>query len=78
MRLKQILKDKELTTEQFAKMMGVSQPYISQLITGKIQPSIKQCERMATILHIPLAALFEGYGESLVCPYCGKEIQLSK
>ena len=73
-RLKKLMKIKKINGVTLAKELGVSTAYVNMVASGKVNVSIKQCEKIAKILDVPLAALFDGYCEpgTLICPHCGK------
>lgn len=77
-RLKQILKEKHISGSELARRMGVAPQYIHGAIRGDVSLSVKKCREVADILGIPLAALFDGYGEpdTIICPHCGERIHL--
>lgn len=79
-RLKEILIQKGISGSELSKRLGVSAPYVNMVLSGKANLSIKQCVRIATILDVPLASLFEGYlaPDETICPHCGKPIRLIK
>lgn len=55
--LKEILKDKGITSKEFAVKMGVSAAAISNIITGKNYPTYDLLERMANVLNVKLSTL---------------------
>ena len=88
-RIKQILKERNITQKEFAALLGISPVGLYQQIKT---PSYPTLEKWATVLNIPMWQLFaspedvaastqqEGQGVALVCPYCGKplHVDLSK
>ena len=52
-----------LSQEKLAAMVGIERGYLSQIETGKKNPSIGKLMRIADGLDAPLTALFEGMGE---------------
>lgn len=77
MRLKQLLKERKMTGSELARRMGVTPQYIHGAIREDFTLSVKKCKEIADILGVPLAALFEGYGDpdTFVCPHCGERIR---
>lgn len=55
--LKEILKDKGITSKEFAVKMGVSAAAISNIITGKNYPTYDLLEKMANVLNVKLSTL---------------------
>ena len=78
MRLKELLEQTHTSGAELARKVGVTPVYISRIVNNKATPTIKKCEEIAVALGVPLASLFEGYGETTICPYCGREIHISK
>jgi transcriptional regulator with XRE-family HTH domain len=54
-----LLDEKEITREQLSKMSGVSMGFISDLTSGKGNPSLRIMEQIADALDTPLPALLE-------------------
>lgn len=60
--IKRLRKEKGLTSRELAEMSGVSQPYISQLETGRNnKPSIEILEKIFQCFYIKLVISFEKY-----------------
>ncbi len=83
MRIKELLKEKGLTQQELADMVGVSyqsmraNPYAPSVTTSTL-------EKISTALNVPMWQLFASPEEvqpkkdglSLTCPHCGKEINI--
>jgi len=52
-RLKEALKEKDLTQKDLARRTGISSAYISQLLQGKKTPTIKVVAKIAQALDLP-------------------------
>lgn len=79
LRIKEICKEKGITLNALAEKIGVSQPSISGLATGKQKPSFDTLEKLAEALEVPFTELFEqpkSDTASLTCPHCGKSIEI--
>jgi regulatory protein len=79
LRIKEICKEKGITLNALAEKIGVSQPSISGLATGKQKPSFDTLEKLAEALEVPFTELFEqpkSDAASLTCPHCGKSIEI--
>lgn len=81
-RIKEILKEKGLTQQELADMLGVTRISIVKTLAGN--PSQETLERIATALNVPMWQLFASSEEvhpksdslSLTCPHCGKDISI--
>ena len=83
MRIKELLKEKGLTQQELADMVGVSYESMKQTLNA---PSVttSALEKVATALNVPMWQLFASPEEvqpkkdglSLTCPHCGKEINI--
>lgn len=83
MRIKDVLKEKGITQQELADMIGVSYQSIKQTLNA---PSVTTAtlEKIATALNVPMWQLFASPEEvqpkndslSLTCPHCGKSITL--
>lgn len=63
LRVKEICKEKGMTLNALAEKIGISQPSISGIATGKQKPSLDTIERIADALDIPVSLLFERKGD---------------
>ena len=78
LRVKELCKKKGITLNALAEKIGVSQPSISGIATGKQKPSFDTLEKLATALKVNIAELFEQPSEgAITCPYCGTELRLT-
>lgn len=57
LQLKEILKNKGITSKEFACMIGVSVTTISYIVTNKTTPSLDLLARMAKVLNVKLSTL---------------------
>lgn len=83
MRIKDVLKERGMTQQELADMIGVSYQSIKQTLNA---PSVTTAtlEKIATTLNVPMWQLFASPEEvqpkndslSLTCPHCGKSITL--
>ncbi len=80
LRIKEILKERNMTSKSLAESMGKAPQYISNVANGGKGLSVKALEEIADKLDVPIASLFADYtkndGTSLRCPHCGKEITI--
>lgn len=79
-RIKEILKEKGLTQQELADMLGVTRISIVKTLAGN--PSQETLERIAAALNIPMWQLFVSSEEVArqtkgeTCPYCGQPITI--
>lgn len=77
LRIKELCKKKGITLNALAERIGISQPSISGIATGKQKPSFDTLEKLATALDVGISELFEPAKEgAITCPYCGKSITI--
>ena len=80
--IKEILKEKGLTQQELADMLGVTRISIVKTLAGN--PSQETLEKIATALNVPIWQLFASPEEvrpksdalTLTCPHCGKDINI--
>lgn len=66
-KIRNIRKNRELTVSALADQAGVSESYISQLESGRIDPSVSLLRKLAVALEVPIAAFFDAeYEEPIV------------
>lgn len=78
LKIKAILKDKGLTIQELADMLGISRVGLSQQINGS--PRLDSLQKIANALEVDLLDLFEDEREknaSIKCPNCGTDITIS-
>lgn len=81
LRIKEILKERNMTSKSFAEGMGKSPQYISNIINGGKGVSINSLEEIARYLNVPISSLFADYTDNgasgqFKCPHCGKELSI--
>lgn len=77
LRIKELCKEKGITLNQLAEKIGISQPSISGIATGKQKPAFDTLERISEALEVSPAELFETPKEGAIkCPHCGKSITI--
>ncbi len=82
LRIKEILKERNMTGKSLAESMGKAPQYISNVINGGKGVSINSLEEIAKHLDVPISSLFADYNEEngasgkFVCPHCGKELSI--
>ena len=82
LRIKEILKKRNMTAKSLAESMGKTPQYINSIINGGKGASLKTLEEVAKHLDVPISSLFADYNSDKSnaspnrCPYCGKELKI--
>lgn len=81
-RIKNLIKEKGFTQEQFAQKIGVTRMSLVKTLSGN--PSYETLQRIAEALGVEMWELFASKEEvmkqnknTIPCPYCGKDIDVS-
>ena len=81
-RIKNLIKEKGFTQEQFAQKIGVTRMSLVKTLSGN--PSYETLQRIAEALGVEMWELFASKEEvmkqnknTIPCPYCGKPIDVS-
>lgn len=74
MRIKEILKEKDMTVQDLANKLGVSRQALSRQINGKLL--VETAQTIADALNVPLWQLFTDSEHSIICPKCGYEMKI--
>ncbi|GHT00792.1 transcriptional regulator [Synergistales bacterium] len=59
LRIKEVLKEKGLTSVWLASQIGITQPNTSNIVSGKSKPSLETLEKIASALNVSIIELFE-------------------
>lgn len=80
-RIKELLKEKGFTQQEFADKLGVTRIAVVKMLAGN--PSQSALEKIATALDVPMWQLFASPGDVVKeitggdrCPYCGQPIKI--
>lgn len=79
LRIKEIMKERKVTSKSLAESMGKAPQYISNVINGGKGVSINSLEEIARCLGVPISSLFvdsKSSNGTFVCPHCGKELRI--
>lgn len=79
LRIKDVLKEKNMTVVSLAGIIGITQPNMSNIVNGKSAPSLDTLDKIASALEVDITELFnqpKKDGASITCPNCGKSINL--
>ena len=78
LRVKEILKEKNITQKNFAFQLGMTEVGLSKSINENGNPDLKRLNEIAAALNVPVIELFEPPASgSIICPKCGTAIKLS-
>lgn len=83
MRIKEVLKEKGITQQELADLVGVSYQSMKQTLNAS-SVTTATLEKIATALDVPMWQLFaspnevqaQNNGTSLTCPHCGNAINI--
>ena len=79
LRIKELCKEKGITLNQLAEKIGISQPSISGIATGKQKPAFHTLEKMADALEVTPAELFAPQPtNTITCPKCGTVLEVKE
>lgn len=79
-RIKDILKEKNMSVNELADILGISRQALSKQIQGKML--VETAQKIATALGVPIWQLFvspsdvTGGGRTFKCPNCGTEFEV--
>ena len=59
LRIKEVCKEKGVKIMDLSTMIGVSQTNTSNIINGKVNPSLETLEKIASALNVKITELFE-------------------
>ena len=79
LRIKELCKEKGITLNQLAEKIGISQPSISGIATGKQKPAFDTLEKMADALEVTPAELFAPQPtNTITCPKSGTVLEVKE
>lgn len=78
-RLREILKERQITIAQFAVISGISQSNLSNYMMGKVSPTLETLNKIADALNVDITTLFRKEEDVvLMAKYKGKTIEIDK
>lgn len=86
LRLKELIKERNLTYREIAQGLNVSPQYVSNVVNGHENVTLSVLSRFAHLLGVQVVELFDGYtkpqklpewGQSF-CPYCGNVLLIKR
>lgn len=77
LRIKEVCKEKGVTLQHVAEVIGVNRVSLSNSINGN--PTIQTLEKIANALGVAVSELIdEPKTNTITCPHCGKQIKFEK
>lgn len=79
LRIKEVLKEQNLTAKELAERVGISRENITNIINEKSKPAFDTLIKISEAINLPMSELFEKPKTdtvSLTCPHCGKDINI--
>ena len=77
LRIKELCKERGITLNTLAERIGVRQPSISGLATGKLRPSLDTLEKLCEALDVEVGDLFRPRNrDEIICPKCGARFKI--
>lgn len=73
MRIKELLREHNMTQKDLANRLGVAEASVSRTISGRYAPTLDTLERIADAIGVDVAELF---APTIRCPHCGRTIVL--
>lgn len=74
LRIKEILKERNIKVADLAEMVGITQGAMSIAINGN--PTVSTLEKIAEALDLQVPDLFDSHDVQLNCPHCGKPLSI--
>lgn len=78
MRVKEVLKEKGITSKELAEKLGMTETGLSIAISDKGNPPLKRLQEIADALGVGITELFERPAAgNFTCPKCGTSLRLT-
>jgi transcriptional regulator with XRE-family HTH domain len=75
LRIKELIKKRGLTMQEFADKLGIARVNLTKTINGN--PTKDTLEKIASALNVPITELFERPStDVIICPNCGVELEI--
>lgn len=77
LRIKELLKERSITSKEFAEKLGMAPQYLSNIINGGKGASLSMLAKMADALGVQIGDLFytsKPDSNTIICPHCNKPI----
>ena len=78
-RIKEIIENKNETVKNIAGKLGIAPPNLSNIINGRVAPSLDLLGRIADALDVHISELFENPNDNVFrCPNCGTTLKITR
>lgn len=78
-RIKEEITSKNETVKGVAEAIGIAPPNLSNIINGKVTPSIEMLQRIADALNVHISELFDRPNDNVFrCPKCGTAFEIKE
>lgn len=74
LRIKEIIKVKGMSMQDFADKMGITRDTLTRTINGN--PTVDTLNRYAEALEVPITDLFVQESNTITCPKCGTKYKM--
>lgn len=77
MRVKEILRQKGMTSKELAEALGMTETGLSIAISDKGNPPLSRIKQLAEVLEVDISELFAPQDIiKITCPHCGRVIRV--
>lgn len=77
LRIKEVLKEQNMTAKELAERVGISRENITNIINEKSKPAFDTLIKISEAINVPISELFSDSKKStFVCPNCGAKLEL--
>jgi transcriptional regulator with XRE-family HTH domain len=78
LRIKEILKEKNVTGIALANALGVTKEWVYKITSGNSNPPLKRLQEISDYLNVDIRQLFDSENQNadIRCPHCGKTIEV--
>ena len=79
LRIKEICKERGIAITKLAELVNISQPNMSNIVNGKVTPSLEKLETIANALNVHITELFAPQpANTITCPHCGTVLEITE
>lgn len=79
LRIKEICKERGIAITKLAELVDITQPNMSNIVNGKVTPSLEKLETIANALNVHITELFAPQPtNTITCPHCGAVLEITE